>query len=89
LDPERHSVRELTVAPGFHELPNSLSDLCGFCDIALESGKDLTLAIRTHPDASYQDFVAAVNMPTAMRHSCNCRSRVVVVSDRIEPLTHN
>lgn len=89
LDPERHSVRELTVAPGFHEFANSLSDLCGFCDIALESGKDLTLAIRTHPNASYQDFVAAVNMATAINYSCNCRSQAVVVSDRIESLTHN
>ena len=89
LDRERHSVRELIIVPGFHELPGPLSDLCSFCDTAWESGKTATLAIRTHPDASYQDFVTAVAMAEATVYSCSCRSRVVIVSDRIEPLAHN
>ena len=55
LDPERHSIRELMIAPGYHELRGPLYDLCDFCTTAWERDKTPTLAIQTHPDASYQD----------------------------------
>ena len=80
LDPDRDSIHELAVTVGLHEHRDLGYRLCSVCERAAISGKRLVVAIVTHGDASYQDFVSAIDAVNFGDPACGCDARAVIVT---------